>query len=705
MQRFRERLPCHDDLGPSNSQSMSGAGAKDVLQYLRDDLEAQHRRRPSTIPPAATLHAVVGRHRFEVASLTPLEALLQSQEAEVPASVPGKAEVALELHGARVMSDLGVEISRQARDSRAIVARFANLGVSHARAMIGLLRQVGNASDIPFTLEKIRTPERIEAILKALLWSNARGYLVDARGRKARVVPIHFEAGDQATIVWRSSRQDLAPPFQIELRGPWSSFSFRAPRRTTFGALLATGVPSQIVRARRRVWRRVDDSGRSDLVFAHPIWPEVEVNLRIQDVSFGGVGVRAASEAMLLFPGLEIPFAQITGGLGAGLVVRAHVCHVGGQDPDDETSCGLWIGDAESEHGAWMKAVHDRIYPRTVSRATPFEALWTLYGDSGYLGIAGHEKAQSSPNMVEAGEAIRRLDAAPEIAVNVVWPSRNGVTGALTLVKIHGHTWFGQHMAKRSGSTPDGWPGRLVLREMHLHAYEHALRDPRTRWLLGYVRHDAGWPKAVHVAFPKRAEPTGLTCVIPFRAFKIPCTRPAGATLDPPVLVRPASDADLRDVAMAMARLRPAPYVEALDLVEERLRMSDVAEAWSRAGLMRERVVLVAERGGQPLAAGVFEATSEGVHVYGLLDCARLFALGPGGESAFVPLLDAARPWFVEHGRTAFMYFAEDDVPGLETLGASDLGGVDATVTPIELLPDLLEHLWEVTESAPAFTM
>src|SRR5439155_25491510 len=116
-----------------------------------------------------------------------------------------------------------------------------------------------------------------------LVWSNARGYLIDARGHRARVSPLHFESGEKPTIAWRSSRTDLVPPFHVELRGPWSVFSFRVGRRTNFGALLATDAPLQIVRARRRVWRRVDDMPHSDLVFAHPIWPEIEVHVRIQD--------------------------------------------------------------------------------------------------------------------------------------------------------------------------------------------------------------------------------------------------------------------------------------------------------------------------------------------------------------------------------------------------------------------------------------
>jgi hypothetical protein len=704
----RREIRCGGDANPMRAGVRRGVQSsvesKDVLELLHFDSDTTRALRRSTIPPPATLHAIVGRQRFEVASLTPLEALLHSTQ-EVPESVPCKAEVALELRGTRVMKDIDVEFAPSPPDSRTMIARFANVRVSAARAMIKLLRQVGAAAELPRTREKIRTLSRIETVLKALVWSNAKGHLVDARGRRAQVSPVHFEMGEHPLIVWQSDRSGLVSPFQIKLQGPWSAFSFRVTRSTALGALLVTDTPSYVVRTRRRVWRRVDDRTRGKLAFAHPIWPEIEVTACIEDVSYGGIALRAESEAMLLFPGLQIPKAQIADGPAAGLIVQAQVCHVGGRDRDDETKCGLSVEGPPATNDAWVRMVRERLYPHTSSGATPFGPLWTLYGDSGYLTIADGKGALDTPAATSVDDAIRLMDAAPEIAVNVVWPSRVGVTGAITLVKLHEHTWFGQHMAKRSGATPEGWHGRQVLREMHLHAYEHALRDKETRWLLGYVRHDAGWPKLVHVAFPQRAKATGRTCVVPFRATKVPCATCEPVTVDPDVLVQPATDDDLLELATILSQVRPAPYLEALDLVEERMRMSTTQASWSRAGLMRERTVLIASRDGHRVGAGVFEATSDGVHVFGLLDCARLFALDESDGQAFRSLLVAARTWFAEHGRPEFVYLAEDDSADLDGLNAKDMGMADATVTPIGLLPDLLEHMWEVTESPPILTM
>jgi len=638
-----------------------------------------------------------------VAGLSPLQALLKSDENEVVGSLPPRAEFALEILGKRVISDLGVEIALPSDDSNALVARFANVHMDAARKMLALLRRVGATADSPFTTENVQTPSRIAGILQALIWSRARGHVIDSRRRRVEAMAIHLDSSNVSSLVWRIGQAEIDPPFQFYLRGPFSLFSFRVEKGARAGSLVTTDVPTKLVRIRRRLWRRIEDPSASEVAFAHPMWPELEVKVPIRDLSSGGMSIRADSEAMLLFPGLEIPTVEVVSGAHTGLVLGAQICHVGsGQNESDQDICGLCV-DATLD-APWRQAVNDRFYRRTKAGSSPSDALWELYRDAGYLDIAGGHAVETSERNVST--TLRHLDAAPEIAINVSWPSRRGALGALTLVKLYQHTWFGQHMAKRKGPTPDGWPGRLVLREMHWHAYEHAQRDPAFQWLLGYVRHDAGWPKLVHVAFPRRAEATGQACVVPFRALRIPCGSDAPAFNQTEYDVRHATADDLSQLAAITQLSRPRPYVEALDLVEERLQMRPVQAVWTRAGLMRERVVLVAHDINEPAAAGVFEATTDGVHLFGLLDSARLFPLKTGGDRAFPDLLAAARPWFSERQRSAFVYLAEDEVPqSINELAFRDMGTADATFTAAALLPDLLEHMWEVTATEPLVTM
>ena len=119
------------------------------------------------------------------------------------------------------------------------------------------------------------------------------------------------------------------------------------------------------------------------------------------------------------------------------------------------------------------------------------------------------------------------------------------------------------------------------------------------------------------------------------------------------------------------------------------------------AGFDRDRDVIVARRGGRPIAAAVLELGERGVHLFNLLDVVRMYAIAEGGEAVFHALLDEARGWYARRGRDRFVYFAESGDPETWRLaGLRDLGPAYQCVVSDAVLPDLLDHIYEFT--APA---
>ena len=120
--------------------------------------------------------------------------------------------------------------------------------------------------------------------------------------------------------------------------------------------------------------------------------------------------------------------------------------------------------------------------------------------------------------------------------------------------------------------------------------------------------------------------------------------------------------------------------------------------AWKRAGLARDRVTLIARHNGRACAAAVCELVEDGLHLFGLLDVVRLFAITPGGRATFTALLEASRDWYASRGKTGFAYFCEtEDYAHATAADLVDLGTADMTVLAAELMPDQLEHAWEIT--------
>ena len=98
------------------------------------------------------------------------------------------------------------------------------------------------------------------------------------------------------------------------------------------------------------------------------------------------------------------------------------------------------------------------------------------------------------------------------------------------------------------------------------------------------------------------------------------------------------------------------------------------------------------------MAATILETGETGSNLFRLLDAVRLFSMSPGGEDAFVPLLDAARDWYAARGKSTFTVLDEDrDDAMAERARLRDLGDGNLWMISSLLLPEYIEHIYELT--------
>ena len=570
---------------------------------------------------------------------------------------------------------------------------FRGLQLEQARALADLGDE--RATTLPLSggaAEVVTDADRIRSMCHALTANHCQGVLHTADGQ-IRVRGLATRPGHDLALLWEVS-EEPRDPSSLELRGPLSSFELPI-RRHRFDGVLATDLPEWVARTRRRSSPRADGSG-GEISFEHPLHRGLTVRAPLLNLSRGGVAFDAGSVEQPVPVGLQLRNARIRVG-NRRCRVRVEIRHATGA-----VRGGRLQAD---DPAAWNDLVGAWQYPGTRLEDGSTEGLWELYDESNYFSLSGKSRQHFSTKRRDYQAAGKKLCRSPRIACKVAFTSGSGeYEAALTAARTYRHTWFGFHMAKRKGVSEDGVSAREVLRRIHLRTYEHVLDDPDTRWVLGYVQHLPGlhFPRMIHVAFPEYCLPTGRSCVVTFRALQLTSAR-AARPLPGGYTVRRASSVDLDAVADVIRRERPNPYVEALDFTRERLSMSGIKADWARAGMRRERQIFVASRGEETLAALVVESASDGVHLYDLLDCARLFALVEGGEDAFGALLEVAREWFLDQGKPHFVYLQEDgefDAPaGHDQV---DLGTADLTVLSADLLPDFLEQIWEATSKRPA---
>lgn len=585
-----------------------------------------------------------------------------------------------------------------------VTADFAGVTPMQARQLArhldGMLerRQAANAPPLILEREVVTAPARVREILHALFANrcHARLHRLDGSGRWTRIVPGRVEPQSRTPLHFECEEEWPPPPFRITVDGYMSLVELRVDEARLEDGFLAVPVPAELTRIRSRWQRRVavDDVVLS---FRHPRWPDLQVRRPVRNVSHDGVLFSCSAVKDLVWPGLQLADATVT-------FRDRIVCRVGGEvrhvsdDIDGEGQlAGLLLRvDRPDDRQHWREEVDKLLYPNTRMDGSWSDQLWELYRVSGYLELSQKNEAEFVA-LKEAFSSTGRRMAEAGIGCQVVWPSARGVESSLSILRNYEQGAFIYQLARRPGRVPMRFPGREILRDVYLHAIEDLERMREVGWLIGWVQKEARFSKLVHVEMAKRHLASGRALIWRFRAMELGVDGPR-VPLPDGWSIAPATAREVGLLLDHVAATRTRHYLEAHDLLPATFEQRKLKQKWAAGGFARDRQVLVASHGGRPMAAALLESAEDGLHLFRLLDVARVYALAEGGAAAFGALVDAARRFYAERRKAKFIYFLEgDDLSHAQAAGAVDLGEADCVLLPASLLPELLEHVYEVT--------
>jgi hypothetical protein len=130
--------------------------------------------------------------------------------------------------------------------------------------------------------------------------------------------------------------------------------------------------------------------------------------------------------------------------------------------------------------------------------------------------------------------------------------------------------------------------------------------------------------------------------------------------------------------------------------------LAGLCSSYAQAGLARQRALFAARREGVLLAVALAEQADEGLHLFRLLDVVRPFPMVADltlARRGMDVLVNAVRSWYSDRGKAAFCCFLEDDkwLSDHVQEDMNDMGLADSSILSAKLLPEMLEHLFEVT--------
>lgn len=578
---------------------------------------------------------------------------------------------------------------------------FTGLQFRVAQQIVGLLRDLATSGAAQLahrsqqTREEVVDVARIRAIVKALSGVSSRGFVGGRRESQVAITAID----DDGQVHWQGASSWGEGPFIVELTGYNSVYRLHLAEMTAIGDdQVVTSLPSRIERTRQRQYRRSEvGGGELTASFFHPLWPRLPQIVReVRDVSFGGIRVVTSFDDDLLFPGLALPFIELRDEKGERVVLKGEVRSVGFSGGEAVARISV-TPHATREENRWNRLVARLLYPTTQSNGEWAESVWDMFRDSGYFNLSGKSPEQFEELRSSYMKIDQRGAATPALFCNAVFPSGRGVEGTVCMMKVYRSTWMMHQLAKRRG---DGDPlaSKQILRDLYTRAFEHTQTDQKFRWVIAYAVATVRWNQLSHFDFAQRHMETGKAMSLPFQLMEA-TVFDAGLSVPEGAEVGRATAEEVELLLRHLRSTRPSCYVDALDLIND-ATLSEVSRDWLRAGLSRKRCIFVARRDGVPVAASIVECSETGANLFRLTDCLRLVVLAPGGDAALSSLIDGARRWFEEHGKETFVYFREDEDPGpMQLAKLRDLGEGRFWVIAADLLPEFLEHLFEVTSS------
>ncbi len=544
--------------------------------------------------------------------------------------------------------------------------------------------------------EDLRSEAERASVLRFLVESAATGTVHTPEG-ECQLTARTLDARSQA-VSWEFRGPTPIAPFLIELEGYNSLYRIPVPACRVQGARLETARPPWIEAIRFRRGRRVPAGADVSIAFDHPLWPTLRVERAMLDLTRNGLSFAAAQSRETVYPGLEIPNLLVVTGSGESIALRATVRSARGpvaagvrarEQNSEAASFGCEVSPVSGQDAArWLKLCEARLFPSTRRGAAE---VWSVYRSSGYLELS-HTLEGAFDHLRSAYvNASRALSSAPDLGCQATWPADGPPKATVTNLRLTPSCWFSYHLAAQPDESLSARSVQ-VLRDLYCQYIEHCLATPGPRWQMAYVQHSAHWSMRVHVDIPRRYVAHREAWVQDFRALEVRTVGRAAAP-NQRFAARRAHPSE-REQALSRLATKLSPiYYEALDYAPEHFFLEAFKAEWARHGLERDRELLVAYDGDGPCAVGVVECAEPGLHLFGLLDTLRLYALTEGGVRAFPSLLDLAREWFRERGRRSFCYLEEEGQIAADGRHVKPMSPAFLTLLSVERLPEMLEQL------------
>lgn len=367
-----------------------------------------------------------------------------------------------------------------------------------------------------------------------------------------------------------------------------------------------------------------------DAVFPHPLFNKT-FNLKIINISGSGFSVEEQERFAVLLPGLIIADLRISFSDGSSVKCTAQVVYTKQHHKNRTTGIlrsGLAIIDMPVEdHIKLLALLHQANDANAyLCNKVDMNALWDFFFETGFIYPQKYEFIKNNKAKIKATyEKLYHLS--PNIASHFIYQDNGRITAHMAMIRFYDSAWLIHHHAAISSANHQG--GLMVLNQVSRFINDsHRLNSMKMDYVFCYYRPDNKFPNHVFGGTARNIRNPEICSVDNFAYFHFRSTKSgSNAELPRNWQLAPANEENLIDLETFYANHSGGLMLRSLQLIPDQLDINELASAYHKIGLKRDRQIFALNHRGKMCAMVMINVSDLGLNMSDLTNSVQIFVV------------------------------------------------------------------------------
>lgn len=363
-----------------------------------------------------------------------------------------------------------------------------------------------------------------------------------------------------------------------------------------------------------------------DMVFPHPLFKK-NISLKVYDLSGSGFSVEEEVRLAVMLPGMIIPDLELSFSDGSTVRCMAQVVY---SKPHRESHagpmlrCGLAILDMAVEDHIKLLALLHQVSDSNayLCHKVDMENLWDFFFETGFIYPQKYGFIEANKAKIKSTyEKLYRHS--PSVASHFIYQENGRIMAHMAMVRFYEKSWLIHHHAAVRSSYNRG--GLMVLNQVGRFINDsYRLASMKMDYVFCYYRPENKFPSQVFGGTARNIKNPQICSLDTLAYLHYTVNEHQGTELPTAWKLSPASDNDLLDLHTFYDNHSGGLMLRGLHLHPEQVDCSELASAYHRIGLKRDRHILALHHRERLCAVVVVDVADLGLNMSDLTSSVKI---------------------------------------------------------------------------------